>query len=197
MKKFFPVLEYINLPNLFTTLGLVFGVAACYFLIERDLRGIFICLFFASSMDLLDGFFATKLDQQTLFGQYADALVDFFICCIMPILIVYTFLGSGLLLISSVTFFSICGLWRLAYFNVVAGEKRNYYTGLPAPGAMMLVMMIVWSIVQYDLPVWIGIVAFYLIGLFMVSFIKLVKYALWQKLMWVVGLIFVIVVVVS
>jgi len=197
MKKFFPVLQYINLPNSFTTLGLVFGIAACYFLIEGSLRGIFICLFFASLMDLIDGFFAEKFNQRTLFGQYADALVDFFICCIMPVLIVYTFLGSGILLISSVAFFCICGLWRLAYFNVVADEKRDYYTGLPVPGAMLIAMMTVWATVYYDLPVWISIVVFYLVGLFMVSFIKLVKYAIWQKLMWVVCLVFVLIVVVS
>jgi len=148
-------------------------------------------------MDLIDGFFAEKFNQRTLFGQYADALVDFFICCIMPVLIVYTFLGSGILLISSVTFFCICGLWRLAYFNVVADEKRDYYTGLPVPGAMMLAMMTVWATVHYDLPIWISIVVFYLVGLFMVSYIKLVKYAIWQKLMWAVCLVFVLVVVIS
>jgi len=196
MKKLFPVLEYINIPNAITTIGLLFGIAACYFLIvEADLRLALLCIFLAMLMDLFDGFLAEKLSQQTEFGQYVDSLVDFFICCIIPIILVYTFVGSYFLSLVSLGFYSICGLWRLAYYNV--RESDNIFIGLPVPGAMLLVSMAVWSVQFYNAPSWIIYVMLFIGGLLMISFVKLPKYGLWQKLFWLLGLVFFVVVVMA
>lgn len=195
MKKLFPVLEYMNVPNSITTLGLVFGIAACYFLVSNNLQGALICLSFSMLMDLCDGFFADKLDQQTEFGQYVDSLVDFFICCIIPILLVYTFVGSHFILVAALVFYCICGLWRLAYFNTM--EKEGHFIGLPVPGAMLFVTMAIWSVLHYGSPSWFIYLTLFLTGLLMVSFIKLQKYGLWQKSLWVVGLMFLVVIIVS
>ena len=196
MKKFFPVLQYLNLPNLITTLGLIFGIAACFYLSEGSLKGILICLFFSSLMDLLDGFIAGKFNQQTGFGKYADTLVDFFICCIIPILTIYFFVGNSLLIISSLTFYCVCGLWRLAHFGVTT-KKDNYFTGLPVPGAMLLVMITVWAVLHYGFPIWLCVVIFYLIALLMISSIKLLKYGFWQKALWVIWLGFLPVIILT
>ena len=195
MKKFFPVLEFMNVPNVITTLGLVFGIAACYFLVAGDLQGALICLSFSMLMDLCDGFFADRLNQQTQFGQYVDSLVDFFICCIIPILLVYTFVGSHLILVIALAFYCICGLWRLAYYNVM--ENDGHFIGLPVPGAMLLVTMAIWSVLHYGSPGWLVYLALFVTGLLMVSFIKLQKYGIWQKVMWVLGLGFLAVIILS
>lgn len=195
MKKLFPVLQYMNVPNGITTLGLVFGIAACYFLLEGNLQGALVCLFFSMLMDLCDGFFADKLKQQTQFGQYVDSLVDFFICCIMPILIVYTFVGSYFILVLALVFYCICGLWRLAYYNLM--EADDHFIGLPVPGAMLLVTMAIWSVLNYGSPSWLVYLALFVTGLLMVSFIRLQKYGLWQKALWVVGLLFLAVIIAS
>ena len=195
MKKYFPVLQYINVPNTITTVGLIFGVAACYYLAEGNMQGTLICLFFSALMDLIDGFFADKLKQQTQFGQYIDSLVDFFICCIIPIGMVYAFVGNYLILFFALAFYCICGLWRLAYFNVT--EAKTYFIGLPVPGAMLMVAIAIWSVVYYGLPIWIIAAILFLTGVLMVSFIKLQKYGLWQKVLWVVGLFFLAVIVAS
>ena len=195
MKKIFPVLEYMNVPNSITTLGLIFGIAACYFLVQGNLQATLVCLSLSMFMDLCDGFFADKLKQQTEFGQYVDSLVDFFICCIIPILLVYIFVGSYFILIIALGFYCICGLWRLAYYNV--RESDGYFVGLPVPGAMLLVSMAIWSVVYYESPSWFIYLALFLTGLLMVSFIKLQKYGLWQKALWIVGLLFLVVIIVS
>ena len=195
MKKYFPALQYINVPNTITTVGLIFGVAACYFLAEGNMQGTLICLFFSGLMDLIDGFFADKLKQQTQFGQYIDSLVDFFICCIIPIGMVYAFIGNYLILFFALAFYCICGLWRLAYFNVV--ESKTYFIGLPVPGAMLMVAIAIWSVAYHGLPVWIIAAILFLTGLLMLSFIKLQKYGLWQKTFWVLGLFFLAVIVAS
>ena len=197
MKKYFPVLQYINIPNTFTTLGLVFGVVAIYFMTQGSLKGVLICLLLASLMDLVDGYFAVKLNQQTRFGEYADSLVDFFICCIMPVVIVYYFVANDLLIIISLLFYSICGLWRLAHFNVVASEKRNYFTGLPVPGAMLLVAIAIWAVVQYGLPAWLCVAAFFITGLLMISFFKIKKFGVGHKVLCAVDVGFFILIVLS
>jgi len=197
MKKYFPSLQYANVPNIITTFGLFFGIAACYFLVvERDLRSAIILLSVSMLMDLVDGLLAAKLKQQTLFGQYLDSLVDFFICCIVPVMAVYVFLEPNILTFIAAGFASACGLWRLAYFNVTAQEKRNYFTGMPVPGGALLTSMSIWLVVYYGFPAWICTLAFFLAGLMMTSYFKLEKYGIWQKALWGVGVAFVITVIV-
>lgn len=195
MKKYFPALQYANIPNIITTLGLAFAVMGGFFMVRGDLRATLISLSFAMLMDSLDGFAAGKLDRQTSFGQSLDSLVDFFVCCMMPVLIVFTFVGSEPLLIASAALYCICGLWRLSYYNVTASEKRSYFTGLPAPTASLIAAVAIWSTATFELPAWICAIAFILAGLMMISGVKLEKYGLWQKIVLVVGVVFWIVVV--
>ena len=199
MKKIFPVLTYVNIPNVLTTLGLVCGMVACYFLVQGNLQAAIVALFFAGVMDLFDGYLASLLNQQTKFGQHVDGLVDFFTCCIMPLWMVFLFLGSYPLVLAGMAFYTICGLWRLAYYNVLATEKppqegaRKYFTGLPVPGAMMAVTISFWIIITYELPALIMAAVFLAIGLLMISGIQLPKYGLWQKVLWGAGLVFMVV----
>lgn len=189
MKKYFPILHNINLPNMVTTLGLIFGVMACYYLFEGKLRESLVCLFFASLMDLIDGFFAVKLNQRTLFGKYADSLVDFFICCIIPMLMAFVFLDGNFLLFLCLGFYCVCGMWRLANFNTIT-EKQTHFTGLPVPGAMLFVTITIWFAHQYGSPVWVCMLVFFKTGLLMVSPLKLKKYGIGQKALWLVWLLF-------
>ncbi|MCL2420532.1 MAG: CDP-alcohol phosphatidyltransferase family protein [Defluviitaleaceae bacterium] len=195
MKKYFPALQYANVPNTITTVGLIFGIAACYFLVAGNLQKTLLCLFFSASMDLVDGFFAEKLKQQTQFGQQVDSLVDFFICCIMPIGLVFAFVGKYPILVVPLAFYVVCGLWRLAYYNIT--ESKGYFVGLPVPAAMLLVTISIWLVTAYQLPIWIITVVLFLAGLLMVSCVKLQKYGRWQKVLWVVVLFFLAVVVTS
>jgi CDP-diacylglycerol--serine O-phosphatidyltransferase len=190
MIKYFPALKYVNIPNLLTTLGLCFGIAAFYFVSENNFKLVLICLFFSSFMDLIDGFSAVKLNKQTPFGIYADTLVDFFICCIMPVVITYTFLGNGLLLMCGIGFYCVCGLWRLANYIVLTAENQTHFSGLPVPGAMLIVTMTIWSAARYDIPAWSCAAVFCLTGLLMLSSVRLKKYGLWQISLGVICLAF-------
>jgi len=184
MKSFFPALQYFNVPNAFTTLGLLFGIAACYLLAAGNVSGVIICLFLSTFIDFVDGFFAIKLNQQTNFGQYMDSIVDFFICCAIPVFMLYTLSGGSALTVTAAVVYCVCGLWRLAYYiSVTAAEKQSYYTGLPVPGGMLLSVASIWLVTSFELPVWICTVVFVLTGLLMASSIKLKKYGLCQKLL--------------
>jgi len=193
MKKYFPVVQYMNVPNMITTLGLFSGIVACYFVAQGMLRNAIICLFLATFLDLLDGFSAVKLNQQTKFGQYMDALVDFFICCIIPVLMLYAFAGISVLIVIAAAFYGVCGLWRLAYFiSVTAGENHDYFSGLPVPGAMFSSVASIWLLAQHGFPAWFCAVIFFLTGLLMVSAARLKKYGVVQKIFWAMWLIFLV-----
>ncbi|MCL2047290.1 MAG: CDP-alcohol phosphatidyltransferase family protein [Defluviitaleaceae bacterium] len=196
-KKFvraFPALQHINIPNTITSLGFVFGIIACYFLTQARLREAIIFLALASTMDGIDGFVATKLNQQTIFGQYVDTLVDFFTCGIVPIWMVFDLLVGdaffdNIFIVLALIFYCLCALWRLAYYNII--ENHAHFTGLPVPGSMMIVTMSIWGVVTFELSVWPSVVAFVVIGVLMISGITLEKYGLWQKALSVMGLVFV------
>ncbi|MCL2217235.1 MAG: CDP-alcohol phosphatidyltransferase family protein [Defluviitaleaceae bacterium] len=198
MAKYFPVLKHFNTPNAITTLGLVFGIFTCYFLTQRDLRMAIICLFFAGVMDLVDGFVAAKLNQQSKFGQSLDTLVDFFTCCIIPVWMVHDMLSDlplYPLIVAAMIFYVMCGLWRLALYNITGGGKS--FTGLPVPGAMMLITIVIWCVVMYNITLWVAAIAFLAVGLLMISGIQLPKYGIWQKVMGFSGLAFLGVVIFS
>jgi CDP-diacylglycerol--serine O-phosphatidyltransferase len=195
--RLFPALRHMNIPNAITTLGMVFGIFACYFLTQNDLRMAIVFLFFAGVMDLVDGFVAAKLKQQTEFGQYVDTLVDFFTCGVIPIWMVFDLLVGGafwdnVVIVCALIFYCMCALWRLAYYNIIEADK--YFTGLPVPGAMMIVIMSVWCVVTLGLPVWVSAVTFFGIGILMISGVQLKKYGLWQKLMGGASFVFLILV---
>ena len=192
---YFPAVKHLNIPNAMTTLGMVFGIVAAYFLTQSDLRMAIIFLFFASFMDLADGYVASKLNKQTEFGQYLDTLVDFFTCCIIPVWMVHDLLGNHPLIVGALIVYCMCGLWRLAYYNIIEADK--YFTGLPVPGAMMTVTIAIWCVHIYGLPVWVAAVTFFVIGVLMISGISLKKYGLWQKAFALVGLAFMVVVVLT
>jgi len=193
--RYFPVVRHLNIPNAITTMGMVFGILCCYFLTQRDLRMAIICLFLAGVMDLIDGYVASKLNQQTAFGRHVDTLVDFFTCCIIPIWMVYDLLGDNPFIVATMIFYCICGLWRLANYNITEAGKS--FSGLPVPGAMMVITIVIWCIVTYGVPVFIAAIAFLVVGLLMISGIKLPKYGLWQKAMGVAGLGFIVIVLLS
>jgi len=194
LEKLFPALKYLNIPNAVTSAGLIFGVLAAYHLTRQDLRMSIIFLFFASVMDFADGLVASKLNQQTKFGGYLDTMVDFFTCCIMPIFMVFYLLDYNPLIIVALIFYSMCGLWRLAYYNVIEADN---FTGLPVPGSMMLITISVWCVFTYGIPVWVAAVAFFIVGLLMLSKFQLAKYGLWQKVFAGLGLVFLLVVIFS
>ena len=196
MKNYFPVLQYVNLPNLITTLGMAFGVAACYYLVTDSLRGTIVCLFIAMFMDVLDGFIAGKLNCKSAFGQQMDSLVDFFICCVMPVWMVFTFVGTGTPLVGALVFYAAGGLWRLSHFTITAHESRPYFNGLPVPGALVIACLAIWLTVYHALPDWPLAAAIALAGVLMVSSFKIKKYGALQKAAWVAGAVFVVVVII-
>jgi len=192
--KYFPALGHFNVPNVITTMGLIFGIAACYYLVSQNFRAAVVCLFCAGVCDLVDGWFAARLNQQSRFGQVIDSLVDFFICVIMPVWIVHAFIGDNWPVRIGLVFYCICGLWRLAYYTITEADKS--FTGMPVPSAMMLVTIATWAILYMGFPQWTLTVTFFVTGILMLSYFRLKKYGKWQFVVGFIGLAFFIMILI-
>ena len=191
--RIFPILVHFNAANLVTTMGLVFGIFACYFLTQQNLQLAIICLFLAGVMDLVDGFVATKLNQETKFGKHIDSLVDFFCCIIIPVWMVFSLLPHTIYTVAPLIFYCICGLWRLANYNIA--EPNKNFTGVPVPSGLFIVVVAIWCVVMYGIHEVLASIAFVCAGLLMISGIKLPKYGVWQFIVGFMGLGFIVAVI--
>lgn len=133
------ILTYVSLSSAVT--GILFSIN------DKPLYGI-VCLLVAGLCDMFDGKVArTKKtsSQEKSFGIQIDSLSDIIAFGILPVCIA---LGLGL---KSIKFlpvyilFVLCALIRLAYFNVLAEERKDkpkeklkFYTGLPVTSVALI-----------------------------------------------------------
>jgi CDP-diacylglycerol--serine O-phosphatidyltransferase len=165
-------------------------------MLQGNMRSTIFCLLLATFMDVIDGFLAKKLKQQTRFGEYMDLLTDFFVCCVVPVLMLYTFVAVSVLIVAASAFYALCGLWRLAYFiNVTSAEKQPHFTGMPVPGAMLFGIVLIWlywrlNIAEIAIPAFAPALGFFALGVLMISSVKFKKYGFCQKGLIIFGLVF-------
>ena len=136
-----------NKSVILTYIGLAMGVIGTYLIMATNIgmNKVFVCFILAGVCDLFDGFVARKCkrtDEEKEFGIQLDSLVDVANFVIFPIVLM---LGLGLkewyhLIVYVI--YAICGVARLAYFNILAeennGEPLKYYTGLPVTSSVLV-----------------------------------------------------------
>ena len=137
-----------------TYLATVLSVCGIFQAINGHLLTAVICLLVSGLLDTVDGKIArTKKDRtaaQKNFGIQIDSLNDVICFGALPAVIAYAICrGAGdtvpLWYIATLCFFVLCGLIRLAYFNVLEEERmeteggvRTYYLGLPITASTLL-----------------------------------------------------------
>ena len=132
----------------YTVIATYLGVASSFLgmtLLTRPslIRYAICCLMFSGFCDMFDGKIArskkNRTNAQKAFGIQIDSLADVICFGVFPALINYT-LSGGNRIIGTITsiIFVLCGLIRLAYFNVMEEERqqqttecRKYYQGMP------------------------------------------------------------------
>jgi CDP-diacylglycerol--serine O-phosphatidyltransferase len=143
--------HFLNPPNWFTSAGFFCGFYAI--LLAAGNPGdpqIFyragLLIFFAMAFDLLDGGVARVTGRGSDFGIQLDSLADAVGFCIAPAMLVYAWgLESMGWFGLAVSFsFALCGIFRLARFNVSAdGTKETHSEGLTTTmaGGMLAAMV--------------------------------------------------------
>jgi CDP-diacylglycerol--serine O-phosphatidyltransferase len=136
--------------------------------ISRFLWTAFILLPAALVCDVLDGYVA-RLDKkrQSVLGADLDSLADVISFGVAPAVLGFTLGLRGGWDMLILTYFVVCGVSRLARFNVTASAladettgKVKYFEGTPIPTSIVLVMML--GVAQYlghvDDQIWFGVV---------------------------------------
>lgn len=125
-----------------TYLSLLLGLAGLYSAARFEPLDAMLCLMLAGLLDAFDGHIARtkkgRTDAEKRFGIQIDSLNDLVCFGVLPAAIGWSTGCQRLWFLATMSFFTLCALIRLAYFNVTeeerqdkTNENRRYYLGLP------------------------------------------------------------------
>ena len=129
------------IPNLFTSANLFFGMCSILSTYHGDYFFGAVFILIALIADGLDGRVARALNAVSEMGKEMDSLCDLGSFGIAPAFLAYTFclhnfdkLGWAAAIV-----FALCGMWRLARFNVNTSVVHGYFMGLAIPAGGCIV----------------------------------------------------------
>ena len=167
-----------------TYLSLLFGLAGIYSASRGNLFAAILFLMLAGMLDAFDGRIArtkkNRTDTEKRFGVQIDSLNDLVCFGVLPAAIGTAMGCTAIWFLTTMAFFTLCALIRLAYFNVMEEERqegtsevRKFYLGVPVTSASFIVPA------YYLLSLYGGLTDYivYAIGLFVlgVAFIAPVR----------------------
>ncbi len=130
LRRFFPALAQLNIPNAMTSVALVLDVFIVALLGAGQLKLAAMLFVGVLSLDHADGIVARRLGQTSELGEQLDSLADAVSFCVLPAALGWM-LGLrsplGLVLLAS---YLLAGVWRLAWFNTEG--MHNASTGAPS-----------------------------------------------------------------
>lgn len=121
------------------TCGLLIG------LMEANLDYAFVGMIIAAVCDMFDGKIARHMpnreEKEKDFGVQIDSLADIVCFITIPAITLYFFGMREVYQIVILALYVVCGIIRLAYFNVMMSDKNkaiSYYQGLPVPVSVFI-----------------------------------------------------------
>ncbi|HEV8026497.1 MAG TPA: CDP-diacylglycerol--serine O-phosphatidyltransferase [Stellaceae bacterium] len=136
------------IPNILTLLALCAGMTAMRFALSNKYESATVAIMLAAVLDGVDGRIARLLKGTSPFGAQLDSLSDFVSFGAAPAVMLYLWTMQDLKSFGwpVVLLFAVCSAMRLARFNAQIGAELppyayNFFTGVPAPAAAMLVMI--------------------------------------------------------
>ena len=137
------------LPNMCTAANLFFGMLSILSTYEGNFFYASVFILLALIADGLDGRVARALNAASELGKEMDSLCDLGSFGIAPAFLAYAFCMHefGLLGKAAAIIFALCGMWRLARFNVNTGVVHGFFMGLaiPAGGCIIATTTLLFS----------------------------------------------------
>ena len=123
-------------------------------------------LFLALVCDVLDGYWARRFQSGSALGGDLDSLADIVSFGVAPALLGFTLGLRGGWDILILVFFVVCGISRLARFNVTAAAlsdasgKVAYFEGTPIPTSIAIVVLlgVAFAVGAVENALWFGAV---------------------------------------
>lgn len=143
------MIGFYNYSVILTYLSLICSVIGITFAVEGNILVAIICLLISGCCDMFDGRIARAMKNRTVdeenFGIQIDSLCDLVCFTALPAVIAYCLGGFKPLAIFSGALLVLCGVIRLAYFNVLelkrkteTPEAEHIYRGLPVTTAALI-----------------------------------------------------------
>src|SRR5215217_4195302 len=151
------MLRSYTVADVFTIANAACGTIAIFLCLDyladdnrRFLWAAFLLLPLALICDVLDGYVARlNRSRQSVLGADLDSLADVISFCVAPAVLGFTLGLRGGWDMLVLTYFVVCGVSRLARFNVTAAAlsdeatgKVKYFEGTPIPTSILLVAVL-------------------------------------------------------
>ena len=129
------------LPNACTAANLFFGMLSILATYEGDYFNASVFILLALIADGMDGRGARALNAASELGKEMDSLCDLGSFGIAPAFLAYSFCmhNYGMLGKAAAIIFALCGMWRLARFNVNTNVVHGFFMGLAIPAGGCIV----------------------------------------------------------
>ena len=131
-------------PNMITSGSVLCGMCSLILTYQRQFVPSALVIMMAVFFDYMDGMVARSLGGSSAFGEELDSLADALSFGSAPSFLVYArYIGQDLGIFGalSVAYFALCGVLRLARFNV--SHVVGPFQGLPIPAAGMALAAVV------------------------------------------------------
>ena len=124
-----------------TYIGLAASVGALMALYRGRTALSLLLLVIAGVCDLFDGVIARafkRTQTEKAFGVQIDSLVDMVSFVICPVCLLFSQAGCNLFTAIIAVLYAICGVERLAWFNITTEGNKGYFIGLPVTYAALI-----------------------------------------------------------
>lgn len=157
------------IPNMITSGSVFCGIASMIMTLRMSFGPAAFLIFFAVFFDMMDGRVARSLGGGSAFGEELDSLADAISFGVAPAVLMYSVYidsASNVVGIIAAAFFALCGVLRLARFNVTH-VPAGPFQGLPIPaGGLTLASFVV---AKFPLSPAMAMAVMVLVGSLMVS----------------------------
>jgi CDP-diacylglycerol---serine O-phosphatidyltransferase len=162
--------ELIKLPDYITLLNVVGGLFSIVFSINKQFGLAMIMLIISVIADFFDGKVARAMNRQGNFGKELDSLADTVSFGVAPAVFAFSISDMNILGSIAFTIFMLCGVIRLARFNI--SEFKGTFEGMPITMNGIITPIIYYTNVNLEYYPYIYLV----LGILMVSSISVKKF---------------------
>lgn len=177
--------------NILTYVGLVLAVLGMQLCLVGNIDLAVMCLLIAGICDGFDGAFARKLrkDGDPNFGVELDSLVDIISSGVFPVVICLSMGFNSIIDLVIYSIFLVCGVGRLAYYNITSKENNGYFTGVPITVSTILLPLI-YAFTKKEI---VFLISFLLLSVAYISNFKIKKLNLKSKIaLSFIGILFIL-----
>ncbi len=122
------ILRIVKLADLFTAGNLCCGVMSIFASANLQFGSAVLFILLALVLDTLDGKVAKLMHQANVFGKQLDSLADLISFGVAPAVLYFLLREPGIGISLVLVLFTVCGMFRLARYNISEGEG---FEGMP------------------------------------------------------------------